>query len=589
MKIQSNNQVVQSNGLPKYILELHEELKKAYHEELAKVDMSEIVLQIEDMDKVYENGFQAVFGTSLYLKKGEFLSLLGPSGCGKTTTLRAIAGLDLPTSGNVRINGTDVTYAEPSDRDITMVFQNYALFPHLSVRDNIAFGLRSNKSKIGEEGHFYKIEKLLKNKVRYLSSTIKDIENVSKIQKSIEKLELKVQKMDQKYKQKNEHESSLSVQAKNKLRLMFFKLNGLKVLLEAQKSKLVEIKDLTPAYKKLVSERQKLLDELKQNVLNKKAARTKDDKKAIINNKIKEASSILGLDYYLDRKPSALSGGQRQRVALGRSIVGNPSLFLMDEPLSNLDAKLRASMRSEIRRIHEKVGAGTVYVTHDQIEAMTMSDKIAIMSDGFVQQIGTPSDVYKNPANLFVAQFIGTPTMNLYEGTYKQGKFVSESFTLDLLPHHTKNIEENQKVVLGIRPQDISVDEMIKNTYSNSINVKITAKELLGNEIQYTGLIENSNKELIFITNSYENYSIGDSKQVHLISSRFHIFDQKTTISLTSEFNYETLNSLVNWSNSNEKIKIRRELLDFTKNKNTDMTITKYTVQKVKSLFAKKK
>ncbi|VEU76219.1 ABC transporter ATP-binding protein [Mycoplasmopsis columboralis] len=575
MQFKSNNQVLNPNGLPSHIEKLYEQLKAKHEQDMLNAQDQNYVLKIENMDKVYDNGFQAVFGTSIDLKKGEFLSLLGPSGCGKTTTLRAIAGLDLPSSGKVLINGIDVTHSEPSDRDITMVFQNYALFPHLTVKDNIGFGLKANKAKIGAEAEFYKKEIFTKNYINSLKSLVNNITNYNKLVEKQKNLLAKINKKEQSY-------NDLKDKSKKSSRVAFFKLNGLKSLYESNEKELNFISSQSSRVEEFKAEIAKLSEQLKELAQARKEAKTKDNKKEIIEARIKEASSILGLDYYLDRKPAALSGGQRQRVALGRSIVGNPNLFLMDEPLSNLDAKLRASMRTELRKIHERVGAGTVYVTHDQIEAMTMSDKIAIMSDGFVQQIGAPEEVYKNPANVFVAQFIGTPTMNLLSGKYENGYFVAENLKLQIPVSKRKNIEEGQAIIFGIRPQDIAVDEVVKDSYNVVLKVKVDSKELLGNEIQYNGLIEGTDQKLTFITSTYEKYNNGEIVEVYLMESRIHIFDAKTTISLTSEFNYQTLHSLKNWVESSEKIQIRRDLLEFTKNQAKRGSLTKVAYEFVK-------
>jgi len=233
-------------------------------------------LKFKDLNKIYDNKVQAVFDFNLDVDDHEFIVFVGPSGCGKTTTLRMVAGLEEITSGELYINNRLVNDIAPKDRDIAMVFQSYALYPHMTVYDNMAFGL--------------KLRKIPKEE---------------------------------------------------------------------------------------------------------------------IERRVNEAAAILGLEPYLNRRPKALSGGQRQRVALGRAIVRNPKVFLMDEPLSNLDAKLRVQMRSEIIKIHERVGATTIYVTHDQTEAMTMATRIVVMKDGYVQQIGTPKEVYNHPANIFVGGFIG--------------------------------------------------------------------------------------------------------------------------------------------------------------------------------------
>lgn len=250
-------------------------------------NMSEIIF--DGVNKVYSNHVHAVIDFNLTVKENEFVVFVGPSGCGKSTTLRMLAGLEEISSGEISIDGVVVNHVEPKDRGIAMVFQNYALYPHMTVKENMGFALE---------------------------------------------------------------------------------MQGIK---KEERNRMVE-----------------------------------------------EAAEIIGLTQYLDKKPKELSGGQRQRVALGRVIVRNPKVFLMDEPLSNLDAKLRASMRVEIKKLHKRVNATTIYVTHDQTEAMTMADRIVVMKDGFIQQIGTPSQAYNDPANLFVATFIGTPAMNIFEAELTQ-------------------------------------------------------------------------------------------------------------------------------------------------------------------------
>ena len=287
----------------------------------------------EDVDKVYENGVQAVFGLSLDVRDGEFLVLVGPSGCGKTTALRMVAGLEDISDGTVSIGGRVVNDLSPKERDIAMVFQNYALYPHLSVAENIAFGLRLRK-----------------------------------------------------------------------------------------------------------------------------------EKKTIIDERVQWAAKMLDLTPYLARRPKELSGGQRQRVAMGRAIVRQPQVFLMDEPLSNLDAKLRVQMRADIARLQRDLGTTTIYVTHDQVEAMTMGDRVAVMSLGYLQQVDTPQRLFDHPANLFVAGFIGTPPMNLLEGTLVQengsAALQLAGTTLRLPDAALRRYpgargQSGRAVVVGVRPGDL--------------------------------------------------------------------------------------------------------------------------------------
>jgi multiple sugar transport system ATP-binding protein len=286
---------------------------------------------MENINKVYENGFHAVKDMSLDIADGEFMVLVGPSGCGKTTALRMVAGLEDITSGILRIGGKEANDESPKERDIAMVFQNYALYPHMTVAENIGFALKLRK---------------------------------------------------------------------------------------------------TP----------------------------KDQLKAKVN----EAADILGLTEWLDRKPGQLSGGQRQRVAMGRAIVREPSVFLMDEPLSNLDAKLRVQMRAEVARIQRRIGVSTIYVTHDQVEAMTMGDRVTVMRSGVLQQVDTPQHLYDNPDNIFVAAFIGSPAQNLYDAVVGEGvrsvKLGSQEIDLPeavLLKRPALRSYVGKDVVVGMRPEHL--------------------------------------------------------------------------------------------------------------------------------------
>ncbi|HSB84725.1 MAG TPA: sn-glycerol-3-phosphate ABC transporter ATP-binding protein UgpC [Ilumatobacteraceae bacterium] len=313
-------------------------------------------ITLNGIDKVYDNGFQAVTALNLDIDDGEFLVLVGPSGCGKSTALRMIAGLESITGGELRIGERVVNDLEPKDRDIAMVFQSYALYPHLTVRDNIAFALK-----------------------------------LAKVPK----------------------------------------------------------------------------DEIERRV--------------------KDAARTLELTDYLDRRPAQLSGGQRQRVAMGRAIVRQPQAFLMDEPLSNLDAKLRVQMRAEIAKLQHDLNVTTVYVTHDQIEAMTMGDRVAVMSKGSLMQVDTPQNLYDNPDNLFVAAFIGSPQMNLLRGRYDSsasGGSVRLGNSTIALSHPPASLAEynGREIAVGIRPEHLS-EASSGNSEANTLSGKVTVREGLGSEV----------------------------------------------------------------------------------------------------------
>ena len=315
-------------------------------------------LSLQHINKTYPNGFEAVKDFNLEIADKEFIIFVGPSGCGKSTTLRMIAGLEEISGGTLKIGDKVVNDVEPKDRDIAMVFQNYALYPHMTVYDNMAFGLKLRK--------------------------------VPKDQ---------------------------------------------------------------------------------------------------IDKMVKEAAKILDLEKLLDRKPKALSGGQRQRVAMGRAIVRDPKVFLMDEPLSNLDAKLRVQMRTEISKLHERLGATIIYVTHDQTEAMTLGTRIVVMKDGVVQQVDTPQNLYNAPGNLFVAGFIGSPQMNFLDATVKvNGKDVTlqvGNYSLKLPENKAKALidggYDGKTVVMGIRPEDVTDDATAFP--ESTVEAKINVYELLGAEV----------------------------------------------------------------------------------------------------------
>jgi multiple sugar transport system ATP-binding protein len=316
--------------------------------------MAEVVL--ENICKTYGNNFHAIDQLNLSVRDGEFLILVGPSGCGKSTALRMIAGLEDITSGSLRIGGTDVVDMPPKDRDIAMVFQSYALYPHMTVSENIAFSMRlAGKPK---------------------------------------------------------------------------------------------------------AERKKRVDEI---------------------------AKTLQLTSLLDSKPANLSGGQRQRVAMGRAMVREPAAFLMDEPLSNLDAKLRVQMRAEITSLQKQLGVTTIYVTHDQIEAMTMGDRVAVLKGGVLQQVDTPKRLYESPVNAFVAGFIGSPSMNLFEATLTGDELMSGTFAVRLqdaafVRRPGLRSYEGRKVVFGIRPEDLYDSSLESGRKYQTIPAKVTSIEELGSE-----------------------------------------------------------------------------------------------------------
>ena len=365
---------------------------------------------LKNIYKRYAGGVVAVSDFNLDIEDKEFIILVGPSGCGKSTTLRMIAGLEEISEGELYIDDKLVNEVAPKDRDIAMVFQNYALYPHMTVFDNMAFGLKLRK---------------------------------------------------------------------------------------------------TP--------------------------------KAEIKRRVEEAAKILDITHLLDRKPKALSGGQRQRVALGRAIVREPKVFLLDEPLSNLDAKLRAQMRTELAKLHKKLGTTFIYVTHDQTEAMTMGDRIVVMKDGFIQQVNSPQNLYSKPINMFVAGFIGSPQMNFIDAVLdKDGDNIVAKFGKYVLTVPAeKNIDNKlneyigKEVVLGVRPEDIYDDEEgLKKYADGAVEAKVEVTELMGAEIfLYLSCEGNAITARVDPTSKTQ---AGDEIKIALNMKNIHIFDKETETSLTS-------------------------------------------------------
>ncbi|RHW34358.1 ABC transporter ATP-binding protein [Oceanobacillus profundus] len=357
-------------------------------------------LRLDHIQKTYDKNVVAVSDFNLHIKDKEFIVFVGPSGCGKSTTLRMVAGLEEITGGELYIDDKKMNDVAPKDRDIAMVFQNYALYPHMNVYDNMAFGLKLRKFK---------------------------------------------------------------------------------------------------------------KDEIDQRVQN--------------------AAKILGLEAYLDRKPKALSGGQRQRVALGRAIVRDAKVFLMDEPLSNLDAKLRVQMRAEIQKLHQRLQTTTIYVTHDQTEAMTMATRLVVMKDGVIQQVGAPKEVYDHPENVFVGGFIGSPSMNFFLGKLTEGYFEADGIKLKVPEGKMKLLREqnyvNKEVILGIRPEDIH-DELliVESSPESKIDAHIEVAELMGAEsILYSKL---GTQDFVARVDSRSDVKGGDNLELAFDMNKVHFFDKET-------------------------------------------------------------
>ena len=366
-------------------------------------------VELKNINKIYNNNVQAVFDFNLKIKDREFIVFVGPSGCGKTTTLRMVAGLEEITSGQLLIDGEVMNDVAPRDRNIAMVFQSYALYPHFTVYDNMAFGLKLRKFSRNE-----------------------------------------------------------------------------------------------------------------------------------IDRRVQDAAEKLGLKPYLDRKPAALSGGQRQRVALGRAIVRDAKVFLMDEPLSNLDAKLRVQMRSELIRLHNSLATTTIYVTHDQIEAMTMASRIVVMKDGYIQQVGAPKEIYDNPINVFVAGFIGTPSMNFVHGMISEdGVFTTPDGHKLYVPQ--AKLEAVKKdgligkdIIFGIRPEDIYDDEDHIQASKNVVTINVDVAELLGATTNIH--FDMNNSHVCAAVAARADIHIGDTLKLAIDMEKCHFFDPETQLCVTVPF-----------------------------------------------------
>ena len=342
-------------------------------------------LEISNVTKIYPNGTQAVHETSLSIEKGEFMVFVGPSGCGKSTLLRMVAGLEDISQGEISLDGKVINKIDPSERDVAMVFQNYALYPHMNVYNNLAYGLKN---------------------------------------RGIDK--------------------------------------------------------------------------------------------TLIREKVIETAELLQISQFLDSKPSLLSGGQRQRVAMGRAIVRNPKIFLFDEPLSNLDALLRIKMRLEIKKLQREMGVTSIFVTHDQVEAMTLADRLAVINNGIIEQLGTPIEIYNNPQSIFVAGFIGSPQMNFLDAELKNNVLKTASFTI---PNFLSNF--NGEVILGIRP------EHFLPSNKGEINISVDLVERLGSDNLIYGDM-NGKKDFCYRSPGNVSVNIGDKLTLNIVDNKFYVFDKIT-------------------------------------------------------------
>ncbi len=506
-------------------------------------------LKFINVNKIYDNNVQAVFDFNLEVKDKEFIVFVGPSGCGKSTTLRMLAGLEDITSGELYIDGKLVNYVPPMNRHIAMVFQSYALYPHMSVYQNMSFGLRIRKATRGvfsydDEakallGQSAKLRKEYKKVSKKLSKSPNDDECLKKEEELRFSLIKLYEEIFSKRKEVIGIDSNLIKRKEKEIKKLESGLLRVNKLIEKEEKKgdadknnlLLDTMNRDLEYKqnqiKSISEE---ISYLKNNEV--QILKSRNYSVFERDYQVLKAAGTLDLFKYLSRKPAELSGGQRQRVALGRAIVRNPKVFLMDEPLSNLDAKLRVQTRTEIASIHKKVGATTIYVTHDQTEAMTLADRIVIMKDGYIQQIATPKQAYNEPENMFVGGFIGSPAMNFLLGTYSNGKFVFDGekcISINLDKKHIdllKNDYEGKHIALGVRPENIKLSSLSDN-YSLPIEADIKDSELLGNEYIYYCYLE---KQKFLVKLDIDNEIANTSKaQLFFNLDKVHFFDLETT------------------------------------------------------------
>lgn len=535
----------------------------------------------DDGAKKRKGDFLAVRDFNMEIEDGEFIVFVGPSGCGKSTTLRMIAGLEEITAGDLYIGDRLVNDVEPKDRDIAMVFQNYALYPHMTAGENIGFGLKMRKvatPKNDENGN--PALAIDKKKIRELKNSLKTVhidiryaeENDAELVFKYRLCEIKAE-YEKLLKEKNAALDGKSGEQAKEILLSFSEREKaiadlVNEVLAAQKAVINEIRLRYAGKNEKAEEAGNLAKELANKAsVNLGDIRESDIKLALterkkklerdleyytntpvqvyeyrhipkeeIEKKVKWASEVLGVTELLDIKPKAMSGGQRQRIALGRAIVREPKVMLLDEPLSNLDAKLRTTMRSEIVKLHNELKTTFIYVTHDQIEAMTMGTRIVVMKLGVIQQIDNPTNLFDFPENKFVAGFIGTPQMNFFDVTIKKnGKNLDvkypngemQSYNLanmrTIKPEYLDGNEHG--VTLGIRGENVTFDE-------KGISAKLSIKEILGNTTQMFVKITPESPDSIICVNDRNDYRQGDTVKIFFDEKRIHLFDDETELSI---------------------------------------------------------
>ncbi len=505
--------------------------------------------------------FVAVKDFNMEIQDGEFIVFVGPSGCGKSTTLRMIAGLEEITGGELFIGDNLVNDIDAKDRDIAMVFQSYALYPHMTSYQNIAFGLKIRKipvEKKTENGE--PVLEIDNKKVRELKSKLKTVcgdlryaedgevrlyfkKYIDECKTAVKELKSDKANADaQKIRDMQERLTALKNAQKNIIAAMH---SGEAEKLEEAKATARELgvnADEIPDSEVKLGLRQrkaKIESDLAYYSSTPVQAYTyKHMPKELIDEKVKWAAEILGITELLDVKPSEMSGGQRQRIALGRAMVRGPKVFLLDEPLSNLDAKLRTTMRSEIVKLHNQLKTTFIYVTHDQIEAMTMGTRIVVMKLGVIQQIDTPTNLFDYPENKFVAGFIGTPQMNFFDVTVKKAGSKLEttfangqkiSYSLSKLRTIDKKYlgGEEHELTLGVRGENISVKK-------DGLDATVTIKEVLGNTTQLFIKIDGDDKDYIVCVPDRNDMQPSDAVKISFDEKHIHLFDKQTELSVMS-------------------------------------------------------